>query len=153
MRTSLRHMLRRKNKKRAGSGFTLAETLTAILLIGFVGLIITGGIQAGLYARSRVVDAANAEVLLSTTLTELQNELEAAQEIRTDDSGKLSYYLTASGWRSLQNGTGTDPGIRVQVFKGEGAEPGSSADMNYLLVSDAAASRRLYAGCGFGCGV
>ena len=51
-------------------GFTLAETLLAVLILLLVGVIMTTGIPAAKNAYEKVVVASNAEVLLSTTIME-----------------------------------------------------------------------------------
>ena len=83
----------RKTKK---SGFTLGETLLAILIVALVGTIVIAGIPAAKNAYDRVVVSSNAEVLYSTTVTMLRNELGTAQkiELNTGDKGIIYYSPT-----------------------------------------------------------
>ena len=66
-----------KNQK----GFSLAETLVALVIILLVSSIVTVGIPAAERAYYKVQESADAQFLLSTTLTELRNELATASEI------------------------------------------------------------------------
>ena len=62
-------------------GFTLAETLIAVLILLMVTGIVAAGIPAASNALNRAVDASHAQLLLSTTMTSLRNELGSARSI------------------------------------------------------------------------
>lgn len=96
-------MTRMKEKLQAKlhtrGGFTLAETLLAILILLMVTIIVMNGIPSARNAYEKVVLASNAEALLSTTITTLRNELGTAQDIKTPspkagDSAKAGTILT-----------------------------------------------------------
>jgi prepilin-type N-terminal cleavage/methylation domain-containing protein len=70
-------------KLKSKRGFTLAETLLAVLILLMVSAIVASGIPAAKNAYEKVVLASNAEVLLSTTITTLRNELGTAQDVGT----------------------------------------------------------------------
>lgn len=72
---------RAKQKLHAEDGFTLGEVLLAVLILLMVSAIMASGIPAARNAYERVVLASNAEVLLSTTISTLRNELGTAQEV------------------------------------------------------------------------
>lgn len=71
-----------KAKLRSSKGFTLGETLLAILILLMVTTIVAAGIPVARDAYEKVVLASNAEVLLSTTITTLRNELGTAQDVK-----------------------------------------------------------------------
>lgn len=60
----------------------MAEALVATLILLLVSIILATGIPAAMRAYNNVVLASNAEVLLSTTMTALRNELGMATDIR-----------------------------------------------------------------------
>ena len=84
------------NKLKGGSGFTLAETLLAVLILLLVSTIVATGIPAAKNAYEKVVLAANAEVLLSTTISTLRNELGTAQDIKTPTANPKKHETEAS---------------------------------------------------------
>lgn len=68
-----------KNRK----GFTLSEVMIATLIILMVTAIVAQGIPLAQRAYVKVVDSANAQVLLSTTATVLRDELGTASMVET----------------------------------------------------------------------
>ena len=99
------HMNKRMRKKLdTVRGFTLAETLLAVLIMLLVSTIVVAGIPAAKSAYENVVLASNAEVLLSTTVTTLRNELGTARnvEIPNNKAGEnknsvITYYNDSRG--------------------------------------------------------
>jgi hypothetical protein len=75
----MRSILKKLRSSRAG--FSLAETLMAILILLMVSAIVGGAIPAASNAYTKTVDVANAELLLSTAMNMLRSELGTAQEI------------------------------------------------------------------------
>ncbi len=67
-------------------GFTLAETLLATLILLMVSAIVATGVPVAKNAYEKVVLASNADVLLSTAISALRNELGGATDIETDES-------------------------------------------------------------------
>lgn len=85
-----------KNK----SGFTLAETMVAVLILMFVGVIVAEGMPAARNAYNKVVLGSNAQVLLSTTVNALRDELSTSLEIKnvsTTNNKALTYYNSETG--------------------------------------------------------
>ena len=81
------HMKERLIRKtQTGNGFTLAETLLAVLILLLVSTVVATGIPAAKSAYEKVVLASNAEVLLSTTISTLRNELGTAKDIDTEQN-------------------------------------------------------------------
>lgn len=130
------------------SGFTLAETLIAMLLMSFVGLIVTGGIAMGAQVYGRIVERSNAELLLSTTLLELRDQLDRVNEVKLDGTTLVYYRESTSNWKklSLSNETG-DNGVYVTEYKGYSVTgvPSDTLYENQPLVTDEAAGQTLYA--------
>ena len=86
--------------RRSRGGFTLAETLVDIVLMSLVGMIVTGGISMGARVYGEITERANAELLLSTTLMRMRDELDRVEEVWTKD--KKTYFRTSfSNWRQL----------------------------------------------------
>ena len=140
-----------KNKIAEKTGFSLTELLTTTLILSMVTATIAASIPGAINAYRTVVDVANANILLTSTITKLRSELTGAtgikiKETQTPDGKKLDLDYT--------NGKGVlceiefidsydDKGIYYSEFKG--------ADINrdvpivrYLLVSQEAASGEMY---------
>ena len=86
------------------NGFSLAEMLVAVLILLMVSAVVAGGIPAASNAYSKAVDAANAQVLLSTAATALRDELGTAKNVSisknfgiSDDKGTVRYYSADNG--------------------------------------------------------
>ena len=79
-------MKRIKRKIQNNAGFTLAEVLLAVLILLMVSTIVATGIPSAKNAYEKVVLASNAEVLLSTTMNELRNELGSARDVNASNN-------------------------------------------------------------------
>ena len=151
--------MKQKNQKRNRGGFTLAETLIAVLILTMVAGIVAGGIPAARNALDKAVDASHSQLLLSTTMTSLRNELATASSITcasetVNEDGsvaedpaarKIISYVDSSGAVcTLQS---EDDGIYVE----KEASPDISSGVYHpgiphrLLVSEQAATKNLYA--------
>ncbi|MDO4803707.1 MAG: type II secretion system protein [Lachnospiraceae bacterium] len=83
------------------SGFTIAETLAAVLIMLMAASIVASGVPVAKNAYEKVVLASNAEVLLSTTISALRNELGTAKDVKTElDSTVITYYSDTFGTTS-----------------------------------------------------
>ena len=106
--------------------FTLAEMLLAVLILLMVSAIVASGIPVARNAYERVVLASNADVLLSTTISTLRNELGTATDIKKQEavSGDpaaantiITYYNTARGTYSrIYVASGEKPVIMFQRY-------------------------------------
>ena len=94
-----------KLKKNRG-GFSLAETLIAILILLMVSAIVGGAIPTASTVYKKTVDAANAQILLSTTLTELRDELSTASNIAVDGTS-ITYRNESGQWKIVLVPKGT----------------------------------------------
>jgi hypothetical protein len=141
-------------------GFTIGEVLVSVLILMMVFSIVAAGIPAAANAYYKVVDSANAQMLLSTTLTRLRTELSTATQVKC--SGTTIEYRCAAGsttklWLAGAGDaaeTGADgqkraPGIWLQEYVQEYKEDPDAGSFDpdkykHLLVSQKAASGVLY---------
>lgn len=56
-------------------GFSLTETLTTMIIMSFVGIMITTGIMSSTRAYKQITEYTNAQLILSNTITALHDEL------------------------------------------------------------------------------
>lgn len=138
---------------RGNEGYTLAEVLMAVLIMLLVSSIVAAGIPVARNAYERVVLASNGEVVLSTTITALRNELGTAQKIEVNTANdEIVYYNPARGTtaRIYFGPYTTSKDITIQTImiqhyyskdslsKGTGAVP---------LISEKSATADLYVAC------
>ncbi len=122
------------------SGFSLAETLVALLIVLMVSSILVAGLPAAFQAYSKVVDGANAQVLLSTGATRIRDELGFATDVYLP-SGSTS--TTVQGYS--QNGfykqmtNEVDSGIIINMKP----SPDSSATTEMYLIPPKASTDSL----------
>lgn len=111
-------------KLKSERGFTLAETLLAVLIMLMVSAIMATGIPSVKKAYEKVVLASNAEVLLSTTISTLRNELGTAQDVKAPKPGDsadttITYYNPTRGASSklyVASGGENDKEIMFQRY-------------------------------------
>lgn len=127
--------IRKRNK-----GFSLAEVLVVLLIVLMVSSIVAVGVPAAVRAYNKVVDASNAEVLLSTAMIRLREELGTAR--KADREGTTITYDSGQGYESKIM-LGEDPEtILIQEYSnlpdlGDDYQP-------HPLVTDSASSKKLY---------
>ncbi len=124
-------MKKNRNIKRNNAGFTLAEVLITVLILLIVTAIVATGMPMAQDAFDRAVDAANAETLLSTTVTILRGELSEAQYISGTGTRSL-VYRSRGGVRTTLSSTDGTP---IQINTGAGDVP---------LVTSETATERLH---------
>ena len=90
----MKKVLKRPNNS---AGFTLAETLIAVVILV---LISAAALPAAMNAYRNAVDAANAQVLLSTTVNALRDELSTAWNVSVDGS-TIAYQSANTGDKSV----------------------------------------------------
>jgi len=91
--------MRIKKKQRDNGGFTLAETLLAVLILLLVSTIVATGMPAAKNAYEKIIVAANAQVLLSTGATALRDELGTAWNVQVA-SNAVTYNSADTGGKS-----------------------------------------------------
>lgn len=138
--------IRRKIKNK--SGVTLAETLIAIVILLMVVAIVAAGIPVAVNAYDEIVTSANAQVLLSTTMTRLRDELCTAADIKAE-GGTITYVSSAGSKSVIYLGDG---GICLREY----ADITDSPEYDRLLVTREAANNNLrtsFASCEYSGGV
>ena len=135
-----------KGSNRNNEGFSFAELLAAILIMLMATSIVTAGIPSAINAFENVVVGSNAQVLLSSTINALRNELCTAINIEYNSSGSnrtyLSYYdsnLDAKSLIHLDEATGVPKAIMIKRYC-DLPNP-----IDELLISSRAATDKLYA--------
>ena len=141
--------MRTMNKLKTNKGFTLAETLLAVLILLLVSTIVATGMPAAKNAYEKIIVAANAQVLLSTGATALRDELGTSWDVKIDDdtsktSGTfVTYNSSDSGAKSRIFLKGDGNKIYIQEYVKNvylNVTEGASIGNERLLVSDKAAT-------------
>lgn len=122
----------------------------AMLILLMVSAVVAAGIPAAVRSYNKVVDKSNAQVMLSTTMTVLRDELKSATEVEVDDAKSMISYFNSADlyytiFKELQE-TDEDNGIiKNQIMIDEYAYgSGSGNAYEHELVSTAAGGRTLY---------
>jgi hypothetical protein len=136
-----------------------------MFILMMVTVVVATGIPTAANAYSKVLDSANAQILLSTAMTKLRNELETADNIKVDGkaidgmveeklSGKKITYTTNSYGESMiylnqKSGHGHINAVRLwEYIIGEATDAAQddavSNNINRLLVSQKASNDNLY---------
>ena len=135
-------------------GFTLAETLLAVLILLLVSVIVANGVPVARNVYQKVVLTANAQDIMATAVSALRDELGTAWDVAVNDvrgqaSGTfLTYYSADTGARSKLSAEGSPAQIMLQENVGvAGLGVTDNADsVARPLVSDkeSAGKSRLY---------
>lgn len=86
-----------RRKLRETAGLTLVEMLAAVAVLVLLGLMLNTGIQMAVRSYRTMIACSEVELLLSTLADALGDDLRYAQEVETDDGGRLKTYQDASG--------------------------------------------------------
>ncbi len=135
--------MKKNRKKRNRAGFSLAETLMAVLILLLASAIVAAGMPMAREAYEKAIDAANAQTLLSTTVTMLRAELCEAADVETESqtiAGVGTVPNVVKSFRSSRTGapaalSNSDLGIQVTD------NVGVNTVANNLVTSEAATSR------------
>ncbi len=121
-------------------GFTLSETMIALLIMVLVFGVVTAGIPPAINALSKIVDSSNAQLLMSTTMTRMRDELGKADDVSF--SGNSISYTGSDGLKRVIESvdTGNAPGIYLNQYAGSATTP----QLTTLLVSNEASNKNLY---------
>ena len=87
-------------KLKGHGGFTLAETMLAVLILLLVSSIVATGVPAAKDAYEKVILGSNAQLLLSTTVNALRDELGTAWEVSADGAS-VTYFSADTGTKSV----------------------------------------------------
>ena len=95
--------------RRSYTGFSLGETLIAVAILV---IITAASLPAAVHVYRNAVDAANAQVLLSTTVNALRDELSTAWDVKKDSSDSKGIIYKSSDTGSQSKITvGQDPDV------------------------------------------
>ena len=136
---------------RSNLGFTLAELMIAMLILSMVTAVAAGGIPVAINAYTRVVETANAQVLLSTTMTKLREELGTASEIKSVNDHEIVYESENGSESRIYCVTAAEaaadedkkPGINIREYADIVSDEDNDT-YDHLLVSKSAANKNLY---------
>ena len=106
-----------KIKNRAA--FSLTELLAAILILGMVSTVVAGGIPVARDAYNKITVSANAQVLLSTTISALRGQLGAStidEDVSADDAHALIFFSGKNGSSSKIDNLGANGEIQIHEF-------------------------------------
>lgn len=119
----MRHLTALRLRLRDRRGFTMVEMLMTTLILLMVSAVVAGGVPSAANAYFKIVDAANAQILLSNTVTSLRSELAVAANVETESSDNVkSFTNSGSGWKKeLLN---SDEGIKIKDTATEGGPMG-----------------------------
>ncbi len=139
-------------KKKDNRGFSLSELLVTVIIVSLLSVMIVTGVRTALYSHRKVTEEANAEVLLSTCVTMLRNELSTATDIQVLNEKTIIYQKGGSGIKSsLRSGVSgsavstTDPEQIYHGSVGMNSESGAEKiDNELLLISPVTATEGLF---------
>lgn len=143
-------LLHKLNKRQ---GFSLTEMLATVLIMGFVGIIITTGAATVQRVYRKVVAHANAQTALTTSITLMKDQLAFADpesvgngsETGTGfgNSQTIVFKNLNSGEQTITLNPGTDSGTANRGFTliytaGDGTGTGTASTTTLPLLSDSA---------------
>ena len=128
-----------KKKTLGRRGFTMAETLLAVIILLLASTIVATGVPAARTAYEKVVLASNAEVLMSTAISTLRNELGMAR-VEAPANNAIVYYNEARGASAKIYLGSKNGGPQMIMLKRYYKESGSDDSAEEGLISDAAST-------------
>ncbi len=155
-------MWKHRQKLNNKHGFSLTELLVAVLILGMVSSVVAGGIPVAKDAYEKVTLSANAQVMLSTTISALRNELCTASDVKigsitngtfAEGSGTVIKYYSPSieNYSTLSIGKpkksdGTEDSTEKQdsILLTQYADSTSTGKVPRRLVSSSAGDHQLY---------
>lgn len=126
-----------RGKLKSKCGFTLAELLITILILLMVSSVVAAGVPAAANAYRKVMDAANAQMLLSTTVTSLRRELAFAESVPVKGTAVTNKFQYTNG----ENGHTTELTKETKGISKTWTDVSESSPQ--LLVSEAAATKNM----------
>ena len=138
--------MKRTHKLRNQRGFSLAETLLAVLILLLVSTIVATGMPVAVNVYEKTVLSANAQSLLSTTVSALRDELGTAWNVEVEGN-TVTYYSADTGNRSkleIEEAGGTKKIKLTEYVSTDGlnTQPGSK-EIERMLIPDATLTRDL----------
>ena len=130
-------------------GFSLTETLTTMIIMSFVGIMVTTGIMSSTRAFKQITEYTNAQMMLSNTITALQDELiyalpDTLSGASSENSREITFEHVIKGTETIkfQDADDVDKGIYVSYGESSAAinpivsYQGSTSLYNNWTVSD-----------------
>lgn len=125
-------------------GFSLAEMLMAMMILLMASGILAGGVPAAAQVYWKIIDTANAQTLLSTTMISLRDELDTASHITLNENSEIIYTNDdGSRLKITPNYSSKEPGLYLEYLSSEFSEMNGNLPAPRLLVSNAAANQNL----------
>ena len=138
-------LLHKLNKR---EGFSLTEMLATVLIMGFVGIIITTGAATVQRVYRKVVAHANAQTALTTTITLMKDQLAFADPESIGDGSETGAFSGASQTISFQNLNSGEQTITLNPGTASGtatidpsAAAGATNGVSYGTTGSGAANR------------
>jgi len=110
----------RQESGRAVRGFTLVETLIALLIFVILAAFVASGLPVAFSTYRQVVGTSNAQLALSTTTSALRDELGMAVDAKTASNGSVFYQTSDGNWAMIDNGASDDVGLMKHVYLNKG---------------------------------
>ena len=117
-------------KIKGNKGFTLAETLMVLLIVSLVSIIVAGALPTAIKVYKGIMDYSNAQVLLSSAITKLRDELSTATEIEVLGE-EISYKSSIGAKNRIYL---TEDGVYIQEY----LDISNDKLLNHSLISDKA---------------
>lgn len=149
MRTGNR--VARRSYSRMVSGFSFTEMLVTMLILALASTLMATGIPVAADTYRKVVNSANAQLALSTTITVLRSEFGSSTKLEKKDGDKNIYYRCSEGsWAIVSNATPGEGNGLIKRFYSETPEggvgeaikskdeEGNAKPVTYPLISSAA---------------
>ncbi len=141
--------------RRRDAGFTLAETLLAVLIMSIIFTAVGGGVIVLKNNYEKVTQRAQAQVLLATTVSAMNADLESATAVKLDepDKTKVSCFYSSyrNTWCKFETETSGSSGgvssIQLVITDASGTQISGSTDegsgvmTNASVVTDAASTK------------
>ncbi len=119
--------------------------MMAVLILVIITGLVAGGLPLAGRVYKQVVDSANAQLLLGSTMTLLRDELETAKSFpATSGTNEIQYTSTSTGYTTIS--WTTDDGICIAPYQQANDEGTVYTGTNYIrpLVSRAGANMNLH---------
>lgn len=133
-------------------GFTLAETLLAVLIMSIIFTAVGGGVVVMKNNYEKVTQRAQAQVLLATTVSAINADLESVTIVNLGGSAgtltepkevKCFYSTFRNSWCMIANGTNSGSGTAAIQLNPTDAAGAAVEGLGQPLVSDAAVVKGL----------
>lgn len=146
------HLAPQRCAGRRIAGFSLTEMLVTMFIMTLAATLMATGIPVAVDTYQKTVNAANAQLALSTTATVLRSEFGSSTQLDQKEDGTLYYRCSEGAWASISNPEGDASRGLVKSFFAEADEDGehapissdSGVQVSYPIVSNAAVTEPLH---------